>query len=297
MSANKLVLGSVIFVLLLLSLACGWTGGGLVSSEPLAEQSTENAVATSISATMAAVEMEEQVPTSQPIAEVEALEPMAPTADLLGISFYFNPQLAQSLSSDVVPANEADAPWYAAPEYRQITFNQWILGEVFPQPTIRVFSVEEFRQINPNVAERLDALRACLEDKSTDQTGLAVPEIFNAGQLFQSNIRYLEFQNGNGARWLSQYGQALFPIGYPQLFYTYQGFTDDGAYYLSVILPVNHTILPPLDSVTLDDAFYNNYESYAGQTRALLEAQPDASFVPSLEQLDQMMESITIQPE
>jgi hypothetical protein len=298
MSTNKLTLSGVIFILLVLSLACSLTGEKSVSSDSPADQISEDAVATAVAATLAAGEEQEQQPSiAEPTTTVESLQQMAPTADLLGISFYFNPELAESLSSEVVPANEAEAPWWMAPEYRQIRFNRWILAEGSLPPTIRVFSVEEFSQVNPGVGERLAALQASLGDKPTDRAGLAIPEVFNAGQLFQSNVRYLDFQNGSGARWLSQYGQAYFPISFPKLFYTFQGFTADGAYYLSVILPVNHTILPPMDSVTLDDAFFNNYENYAADTASLLEAQPDASFIPSLELLDQMVGSIMVKPE
>jgi hypothetical protein len=295
---KKLVFVSVICLWLMVSLSCSLTGERAANPEPSAEGDSLAAVATSVAATLAAGEEQERQPSiPEPTATGEPLQPMAPTANLLGISFYFNPQLAESLSSKVVPANEGEAPWWAAPEYRQISFQGWIPAEGILEPTIRVFSTEEFSQINPNIGERLAALQASLEANGMERTGLAVPEIFNAGQFFQSNVRTLDFQNGSGARWLSQYGQAYFPIGFPRLFYTFQGFTEDGAYYLSVILPVAHTILPPADSVALDDAFFNNYESYSAENASLLEAQPDASFTPSLELLDQMVESIMVAPE
>lgn len=295
MLTNKLYIGLAIFVLLASSVACVLTGDALVKPDAPPEIDSEAAIATSVAATLEAAAGGEEAlpPTAEPSATPESLGPMKATVEELGISFYLSPQLAQTAFSQVVPANEAEAPWWVAPEYRQISLTDYTL-EGFLPPTIRVFSAAEFTQVNANVGQRLAELQAALASKPADGAGLAIPEIFNAGQMFQSNVRYLDFLNGSGARWLSQYGQALFPIGQPQLFYTFQGFTADGVYYVSIILPVNHTVLPAAEDVTLDDAFYNNFETYIAETRSILESQPDASFIPSLELLDQLVESITV---
>lgn len=194
------------------------------------------------------------------------------------------------------PANlNQDNPFWNTPEHREYQFVNWALKkEGFHKPVLRIYRRADFEAVNPNMAERLSALQAALAAQPVDGAGLVVPDQFNAGQLFQSNLSYLEFQNGSGARWLSQYGQALFPIGFPSLFYTFQGFTTDGVYFISLILPIDHPVLPPAESVPLDDAFYNNYDNYASETRNLLNSQSDSSFMPSLELLDQLVESITV---
>jgi hypothetical protein len=169
-----------------------------------------------------------------------------------------------------------------------------VLSDAFHVPAIRIYPVAEFKAINENVSVGLDELNSALQNQPLDGEGLFVSDMFNAGQLFQAQVRYLDFQNGSGARWLSQYGQALYGIGWPNLFYTYQGLTDDGMYYVSIILPVNHPSLPNPDDLTLDQAFYDNYENYAEETRNDLNNAADASFMPSLVLLDQIVETLFV---
>lgn len=44
--------------------------------------------------------------------------------------------------------------------------------------------------------------------------------------------------DGGGIRYLTQFGQAAGLITNPELFYTFQGLTDDGAYYVAAVFPV-----------------------------------------------------------
>ena len=280
--------------LIALTMACSLTGSE-TKPEQAPEASSQDDIATAVAATLEAAGGETLPPTADPVETSEADLPPEPTYNVNGVSFYFNPQLAEYITAGEVPAEVIeDAPYWSTPEHREYLFNNWALPGGFHQPAIRIYLVAEFAEVNPNIGERLAALQAALIAQPTDGTGLDVPNLFNAGQFYQSNLKFLDFQNGSGARWLSQYGQAYFPIGLPSLFYTFQGFTADGAYYISIILPVDNPILPPTASVTLDDAFYNNYESYAAETSILLSTQADASFSPSLELLDQLVESLTV---
>lgn len=90
---------------------------------------------------------------------------------------------------------------------------------------------------------------------------------FNAGQVFHSNERPFAFQNGTGIRFLTQYAQAPYPVNNFSLFYTFQGLTNDGKYYVAAILPINAAFLSPdgnpdtplpVDGVPFD---WNNYEN------------------------------------
>ena len=284
-----------IILLITLSLACALTGGG----ETSLELSGEDSIATSVAATLAAVEASKPTdnppPAANPTMTADAPPPPQPNFDYAGVSFYFSELLAENITAGITPGNyDENAPWWSTPEHREFQFNNWVLSDAFHTPLIRIYPVGEFRAINDNVGTSLDELQTVLENQPLDGTGLGVSDIFNAGQFFQSQVKYLDFQNGSGARWLSQYGQALFPVGWPYLFYTFQGFTNDGAYYISIIMPVNHPSMPNPDSVTLDDAFFENYETYIDGVRNQLEAESDASFMPSLVLLDQIVESLLV---
>ena len=43
-----------------------------------------------------------------------------------------------------------------------------------------------------------------------------------------SQVQYLDFKNGTGVRYLTQFDQGILPINNYELVYTYQGLTSDG---------------------------------------------------------------------
>ncbi len=120
--------------------------------------------------------------------------------------------------------------------------------------------------------------------------------MWNAAQMFSANVEYIDFQNGSGLRYLTMFGQAIYPIDNMNLFYTFQGITDDGRYYISAILPVIHGGLPNDGASLLDDyeGFIENWDNYLAETLTFLEEQPPQSFLPNLEDLDAMMSSFVI---
>ena len=282
----------IITLLISLSLACTLTGSENVATEG----NSEDVIATSVAATVAAKESGQQSADDTPPTQHPTVTAGPPPANFnyAGVSFYFNPILADDVTAGVNPGNyEENNPWWSFPEHREYQFNNWVLSEAFHTPTIKVYPVADFRAINENVNDGLDALQLALDTQPADYAGLMVSDLFNAGQLYQSNVEYLDFQNGSGARWLSQYGQAYYSVGWPNLFYAYQGLTNDGKYYISIIFPVNHPDLPHPEMVNMDD-IYENYGAYRDGIIAQLESESDNSFVPSLVLLDQLVESMMV---
>jgi hypothetical protein len=292
MSPNTPRISLIISLLIALTLACSLTGGG---EEPSAEDA-QAAIATSVAATVEAGQaaVEPESPPAESEGQEAALLPEA-NQNCNGVSFYLDPTLASGITADINPGmSESGAEWWNTPEHRECILNDYALADTYHTPAIRVYSVAAFRDINPNIGERLDGLQAALSTMPADGSGLGVVDFFNAAQFVQAKVAYLDFQNGSGARWLSQYGQAAYPVGWPHLFYTFQGFTADGAYFISAILPVTHPSLPLPDAVVMDDAFYNNFESYAADVSSQLNGETDESFQPSLILLDQLVESMTV---
>ncbi len=271
-----------------------------------AEDDSANAIATGVAATLeAAGSASDASDTVQPppsptwtIHPTVTASPPEANFRYAGVSFYFNDLLAGDITAGVNPGQyDEDNPWWSYPDHRKFVFNDWVLSDAFHQARIQIYRVDEFKALNANVSDGLDALEAALTTEPLDGDALRVPDIYNAGQLYHSNARALRFQNGYGARWLSQYGQAYYTIGWPNLFYTFQGFTDDQAYYISIIFPVDHPSLLNPEEVTLDNTFFENYGEYAEETRMTLEAEPDNSFVPSLVLLDQLVSSLMVEPD
>ena len=115
-----------------------------------------------------------------------------------------------------------------------------------------------------------------------------------AAQVFASNLEFVDFQNGSGVRFLTMYGQDMTPINNQSLFYTFQGLTDDGRYYVSAILPITHPELPGDSMVDDWQSFEQSYQTYMTETLEWLVAQPTTSFNPSLTDLDSMITTILV---
>jgi hypothetical protein len=277
----------IISLLLSLSMACALTGE--VAEPPAVEVDT---IATAVAETLAA-EQAESPPA--PATETEADSMPEPDIIFQGISFAFDPSLAESVNAENIPGEGDENLYFGTPDYLRFTFNNYTLEDTFHTPVIKVYSVEEFRAVNETVGESLDKLQAVIDSQPVDDEDIFVADLFGAAQFFRSQISYLTFQNGSGVRFLTQYGQAASPIGWPDLFYTFQGFTDDGLYYVSAIFPVNHPSLPHPDDVVMDDPFYDNFLNYSADNKMHLDLQDLDTFVPSVLLLDGVVESILVE--
>jgi hypothetical protein len=134
----------------------------------------------------------------------------------------------------------------------------------------------------------------------------AVP-FFNAAQLFASNIQTISFQNGSGIRFLTEYGQYPAPVNNHELFYQFQGFTNDGEYYIVAIFPLTAPGLgessDPESAVAIGGVAYpqmgdpsDDWKAYYTAATNLLDATSPESFTPSISQLDALIQSMWVAP-
>ena len=77
------------------------------------------------------------------------------------------------------------------------------------------------------------------------------------------------------------------------IFYTYQGISKDGRYYIAAILPINSTLLSndqltqaELETIAID------YEAYLSSMTDMIREDNGASLSPTLAALDAMMMSL-----
>lgn len=279
----------LLIICLLLSLSMGCALTGEVAEPPAVEVDT---IATAVAETLAA-EQAESPPA--PATETEADSMPEPDIIFQGISFAYDPSLAESVNAENIPGEGAENPYFGTPDHLRFTFNNFSLADAFQIPVIKIYSVEEFRAVNETAGESLDKLQAVIDSQPVDDEDIIVADLFGAAQYFRSLISYLTFQNGSGVRFITQYGQDASPIGWPNLFYAFQGFTDDGLYYVSAIFPVNHPSLPHPDDVVMDDPFYDNFMNYLADTQMHLDLQDLDTFVPSVLLLDEVVESILVE--
>lgn len=241
------------------------------------------------------------IPPTQPPPTIPPTEPpVCASVSYGGVTLCYDPALASAVTGETVPAESiTEAPWGATPEHIRFSFTGYPLSGTFHEPHIYIYPVADFEAINPNVTQTVANLQQLLAQRPAAPSG-TIPflPIFNAAQLMRAQIAYLDFQNGSGVRFLTQYDQAYIPINSNELFYTFQGLTTDGAYYIAAVLPTAHPSLPADGSNPPGgdwEEFVNNWDSYILALVAQLDAAPASTFTPDLSLFDRLMESLLVQ--
>ena len=273
-------------ILFTLSLACVLTGS---PDEPAADSG--DTIATAVAATLMVSEVDKP-PTIHPT--VTSVPESTPEPDIIfqGVSFSIPDSLADSVNAQEIPVQPEG--FGAQPAHLRFDLVGYALPGGYLDPVIKVFPVAEFKLVNEFAGQKLDDLQTLLDTQPLDLEGMPIPDFAGAMQFIGTQVDYVNFQNGRGVRYVSQWGQAAYPVGYPQLFYSFQGLSDDGLYYVHVVLSVDHPSLPDAETVTLDNAFYENFGTYAAEMEAQLDTQPPESFEPSLLLMDELVESLLV---
>jgi hypothetical protein len=255
----------------------------------------------------------EQATLTQPAAPTEPVAPTnaaaAPTTAAAEasastdsrVTFNLPQGVATGARTDLQPAVPAqqDSPyWTARPAMLDVRLQGYPLSNTFHTPAIRVYPVAAFAQANPDAQKEIDALKALLANPAALPDKIPMIPMFNAAQVFHAGVKPLTFQNGAGVRFLTQYDQAVVPINNKELFYTFQGLTTDGQYYISAILPVSLAALPADDQFTADEVekLAKDFDSYLKTTVQSLEAAPAGDYSPSLDALDTLIASLAVNP-
>ena len=237
------------------------------------------------------------------------------TVDYEGVHFTADASLATSIWAEVIPATPAleaqEGPsfWSAAPEHLRFTFadphlsleRQRMGMNLAAEAQIFVYPLAKLADINPMVRTQIERLQSLLAERGTVPAGeLPLLPVVNSAQVFHAQAQYLDFGSIQGLRFISQHSQDPRPIMLSQeLFYSFQGFTDDGAYYLAAFFPVTTAVLP--DTITeVDLAVINDseasYAAYLSETTAVLDQLPPAEFIPNLTSLDAVVTSLQLEP-
>jgi hypothetical protein len=227
----------------------------------------------------------------------EGFTPAFPDMVFQGIQFSYPEGENYGAMPEVLPP-ELEVEWFNQPERIVFTLHNYPLADTFHEPRIIVMSTEELLAVNSGLEPSLSELKEVLEAQS--RTIERVPYImpsFNAAQIITTQVDFLTFDGGKGVRFVTQYGQAAWPINNTDLFYAFQGLTDDGAYLINAVLPVAHPSLPADGESYIGDdyeGFIATHEDYLASTKQSLDSQTPASFNPGLQALDGMMGSFQV---
>lgn len=281
-----------------MSLACTLSG-----ETPNQGKNSEDKIATSVAETLSAQESDTLPPPASNTPEIQAsaippTETASPTSapDILyqGISFSYADALASSITTETIPAFLSEGPGGSYPEHVRFSFVGYPLSGTFHDPRILVYPTEAYRNIYPYANDIFTNLQTLLTNQPSNPESIPFLPIFNAAQFMQAQVAYFDFQNGAGVRFLTLYGQAARVVNNEELFYTYQGMTNDGNYYISAILPISHPSLPATSPMDLDPEFYENFEAHLAEVEGQLNEKEGSSFFPTLTMLDEMMQSFSI---
>lgn len=294
----------VLGIATLLILACGL--GAPATTFPEAPTFLETQVAGTMQALTAA---------APPATEIPATDPPGPhgiPVSFQNVSFVIPEGLALGAAGEIIPASleETGAPWEVGPEHIRFSFSGYdnSLGK-FSNVEIRVNPVLDDAG-NEWMGNSLNDLRAILASPNAPIAPRDMPKVpyFNAGQMFASQIKLVNFQGGSGVRAVTQYGQAVGPVNNNGTFYLFVGLTSDGKHYITVVLPIGASFLPddydstqpaPPNAIPFPDyatASEAEFEAYYQAVTDQINAAAPEDFTPNLSQLDALVQSITIIP-
>ena len=297
--------------LVFISLACVGNAGGENNQNLAATQEAlqQTQIALSVEQTLAAANQGDAVPSAEATGNVTVAPAPEETVindtctgktmvNYQNVSFCYDPALASGTNNSIAAAEISEmSENFNTPQHIQFEFNGYAISPTFHTPIIHIYPVQEYINTSPFSSDIISELQTLLQQKPETPNGIPFLPIWNAAQIFSTQKAYLQFNNGEGIRFLTQYGQSYWPINNHDLFYTFQGITADGQYYISAILPISNPELPadgeswPGDLNDLAESF-DLY--YAENMNILLYSQSDDSFTPTLTMLDDMIQSITI---
>jgi hypothetical protein len=220
----------------------------------------------------------------------------APNVSCNELSFYLDPDLASNIHCETIPQAISPTGIGTNPQYTKVSLEGYILSDRFMKPVISVFPVDPYTQLEPDfIPGEVTALQALIAGGAIGSSELPLLPTQYARQLFFAQYTVVAFQNGSGIRYITQYAQAYYPVNNHDMFFSYQGLTSDGKYWISIILPISHPSLPENGDNPPAD-LYNNPDPYYAQMTSQLNGVLPKSFNPSIVKLNALIKSITITP-
>jgi len=295
--------------LILISSACILSD--LMNNEPTPEPEVNNLLATlSVLQTKEAQgendeepQPDEQEPEQQPTeAPTQAPQP-TPEPDICfeNVCFNYSQEITANVWGEIIPEYDPEYEGIErhTPQHLKFNFNNYAVEERYHNPFILVYPVAQLIEFDEYTEWHVNTLQSLIASQPENPVDFPFLPIWNAGALFHSNVDYVDFHNGSGIRYLTEFGQARWPIANTHMFYTFQGITTDGQYYIAAVLPVNHPgVYETGDEVGNDwEGFYDDavFTTYMDGAVAMLNSQPNDSFTPNLTHLDELFQSMQVE--
>lgn len=159
---------------------------------------------------------------------------------------------------------------------------------------------------HPRASQQLQRLQRVLAERpdpssleAVTQDGVAevpyLPVVEEAAQLLVARAQYIETPEVTGVAYVTGFGQDTFPFTRDGLWYTFQGVSTNGRWYVAVSWSLRADMLPTRISQADAERVGRNgrtWARYVRQTVATLDAAEPTAFTPSLDTLDALVRSI-----
>jgi hypothetical protein len=230
------------------------------------------------------------------------------------VSFDYDENWIAEVKSEIIPAspleNKDDKPDYV--KSKTVNFKLTYSNAKYDDDDaaeISVYKIEEYKNafspVPGYVTEKeIRKLRKILRKSSKIKpSGSELPYVpwVDAHQVFHAKTRIINFQNGKGLLFLTQIGlDAVSVVNGDELHYCFQGFTDDGQYFVFADFPVSAKGLPEGDDAeeywTIERYQKNRkkYEKYIDGTAEKLEDFSNDKFTPNLAKIEDILSSLKI---
>jgi hypothetical protein len=149
------------------------------------------------------------------------------------------------------------------------------------------------------IDQQIKRLQKLLAERP-EQPGLPLPLLPPLGDEAPEptiQLKYLDFESGSGIRFITRYTQGTRPCNNEEIFYTFQGLTKDGRYYITLFHPISTWALPDnADTMASEEIekITANYAAYQQQLQEKLDGLGPADFTPALSSLDAMVASLQL---
>jgi hypothetical protein len=156
-----------------------------------------------------------------------------PSAEFQGISLDYDERLFGTLQETTRQPAAAGGKVPAQPEHIRFTFAG---SDLFGDSQLLVYPVAHYIAISAEASSHIKQLNEILLDRPLQpQSPLPLFPLPHTVEMFHSSPDYVNFLNGNGVSFIAQVDHD----SDKKFLYTFQGITDDGKYYATVMLPVN----------------------------------------------------------
>jgi hypothetical protein len=247
-------------------------------------------------------------PTNSPLTlPTNTVVPEGLQVTFANVSLMIPTDLAYGATGEQVAEVNANngAPWEVAPAHLKLTLNGYPLPGTMWKPVLTSYPAVQFSTMDDGAAQTITSLKSVISSPPSLPNHLPFLPLINASQVFYARAQILQFKNGTGISYITQFDQAPLPINNQELFYTFQGLTNDGNYYISLTLPIHSPLLPaddnpnspvPSGGVAFDQNDFSKFTKYLSDVTNLLNSASPDSFSPPLPTMDKLVKSISVTP-